>query len=192
MRRLIASLSAGALLITLAACSTVAIAGSGPTSAPHTAPASPSELGETGPGDADGVIDTGTWVILDDDIPAITNLDPAMRDALERAQDAAASDPRNITFSFTSAWRSEQYQDDLFAAAVTEYGSEEAASEWVKPGAESKHVSGIAVDLATADAMDWLSRFGAEFGLCQIYAHENWHFELIDGTECPEQISGVG
>lgn len=39
-------------------------------------------------------------------------------------------------------------------------------------------------------AMDWLNRFGAEFGLCQIYANEAWHFEYVPGVtdECPPQL----
>ena len=38
--------------------------------------------------------------------------------------------------------------------------------------------------------MDWLNRFGAEFGLCQIYANEAWHFEYVPGVtdECPPQL----
>ncbi len=36
--------------------------------------------------------------------------------------------------------------------------------------------------------MDWLSRFGAQYGACrQTYANEMWHFELVaDATgACP-------
>jgi len=61
----------------------------------------------------------------------------------------------------------------------------------VKHGDESKHVRGEAVDIATADAMDWLSRFGGEYGLCRIYANEAWHFELAadaSGT-CPALLT---
>jgi len=61
----------------------------------------------------------------------------------------------------------------------------------VKRPDESKHVLGEAVDIATADAMDWLNRFGGEFGLCQIYANEAWHFELAadDTGICPAQLT---
>jgi zinc D-Ala-D-Ala carboxypeptidase len=37
---------------------------------------------------------------------------------------------------------------------------------------------GNAVDVAPVDAAAWLSEHGAEYGLCQIYGNEPWHFEL--------------
>jgi hypothetical protein len=39
-------------------------------------------------------------------------------------------------------------------------------------------VSGDAVDIGPSDATSWLSTRGAEYGLCQIYANEPWHYEL--------------
>ncbi len=42
----------------------------------------------------------------------------------------------------------------------------------------SGHVSGDAVDIGPFDARAWLSEHGAEYGLCQIYANEPWHYEL--------------
>ena len=42
----------------------------------------------------------------------------------------------------------------------------------------SPHVSGDAVDIGPADAAAWLSEHGAEYGLCQIYGNEPWHYEL--------------
>ena len=44
--------------------------------------------------------------------------------------------------------------------------------------ATSPHVSGDAVDIGYAAAAAWLSEHGAEYGLCQIYENEPWHFEL--------------
>ena len=41
----------------------------------------------------------------------------------------------------------------------------------------SPHVSGDAVDMRS-DAAAWLSAHGADYGLCQIYANEPWHYEL--------------
>ena len=32
--------------------------------------------------------------------------------------------------------------------------------------------------LRSSDAAAWLSEHGAEYGLCQIYRNEPWHFEL--------------
>ena len=40
-----------------------------------------------------------------------------------------------------------------------------------------KSSSRIAV-LTGAGVSDWLIRNGAQFGLCQIYANEPWHYEL--------------
>jgi zinc D-Ala-D-Ala carboxypeptidase len=39
-------------------------------------------------------------------------------------------------------------------------------------------VSGDAVDIGPSDATAWLSEHGAEYGLCQIYGNERWHYEL--------------
>src|SRR5215210_3953396 len=35
-----------------------------------------------------------------------------------------------------------------------------------------------AVDLGPSAATAWLSEHGAEYGLCQIYSNEPWHYEL--------------
>jgi hypothetical protein len=34
------------------------------------------------------------------------------------------------------------------------------------------------VDIGPSDAEAWLSEHGAEYGLCQIYSNEPWHYEL--------------
>ena len=39
-------------------------------------------------------------------------------------------------------------------------------------------MSGDAVDIGPSDATAWLSEHGAEYGLCQIYRNEPWHYEL--------------
>ena len=46
------------------------------------------------------------------------------------------------------------------------------------PPTTSAHVSGDAVDIGPVDATAWLSEHGAEYGLCQIYGNEPWHYEL--------------
>lgn len=88
----------------------------------------------------------------------------------------------------TSGWRSVAYQEDLFAEAVVTYGSEEAAREFVAPPTLSKHVTGDAVDIGPLDAQLWLMEHGVDYGLCQTYANERWHFELATspGGVCPE------
>jgi LAS superfamily LD-carboxypeptidase LdcB len=73
---------------------------------------------------------------------------------------------------------------------VIEYGSAEAAGEFVLSPEQSRHVSGEAVDIGRTDANSWLSQHGADYGLCQTYANEMWHFELATepGGECPAQL----
>ncbi len=46
------------------------------------------------------------------------------------------------------------------------------------PPDRSPHVSGDAVDIGPSAAAAWLSERGAEYGLCQIYGNEPWHYEL--------------
>jgi zinc D-Ala-D-Ala carboxypeptidase len=135
--------------------------------------------------DDDGYIPEGSSLPLDSDAPAVQRLDPSLLDALRDAQASARDRATDITIA--DGWRSERYQEQLFADAVRKYGSEDEASRWVKRGADSAHVTGDAVDIATADAMDFLNRFGSEWGLCQAYANELWHFELLTepGGVCP-------
>lgn len=181
--------SAGILLLALTGC----IGVDPPASAVSTTPAVPGYIPEGGvPGPEDGFVSVGETVTLDDDVPAISNLDPVLRDALARASVDAAQ--RDVTITFTDAWRSEGYQQFLFEQAIHTYGGEEEARRWVKPPEQSQHVLGKAVDVATADAMDWLTRFGAPYGLCQIYTNESWHFEYVEGvdgesTPCPPQLA---
>jgi LAS superfamily LD-carboxypeptidase LdcB len=141
-------------------------------------------------GPDDGYILPGQTVKLSDDVASVTKLTPTLRDALVRANDAAEAD-RAIEITLVDGWRSERYQQYLFGQAVVKYGSEQEASRWVKRGNQSQHQLGKAVDVATADAMDWLSRFGAKYGLCQVYANEAWHFELrADASgSCPPQLT---
>jgi zinc D-Ala-D-Ala carboxypeptidase len=126
-------------------------------------------------GEADGVIPDGTTV-FDDESPGVANLDPDLLVALRQAVTDAADD--GIEFFVDSGWRSPEYQNQLFREAVSEYGSEEEAARWVATAETSAHVSGDAVDIGPDDATAWLSEHGAEYGLCQIYSNEPWHYEL--------------
>lgn len=119
----------------------------------------------------------GDGVTVFDDEAAVTNLDPALLDAVRRAAtDAEAAE--GIVFVVNSGWRSAVYQDELLRDAVAEYGSAEEAARWVATAETSPHVHGDAIDLGPFDATYWLSQHGAAYGLCQIYANESWHFEL--------------
>jgi D-alanyl-D-alanine carboxypeptidase len=126
-------------------------------------------------GEADGVVPDGTTV-FDDEIPGVANLDPALLGALRQAATDAADD--GVEFFVDSGWRSPEYQNQLLREAVSEYGSEEEAARWVATADTSPHVSGDAVDIGHSDATAWLSEHGAEYGLCQIYSNEPWHYEL--------------
>jgi zinc D-Ala-D-Ala carboxypeptidase len=126
-------------------------------------------------GEADGVVADGVTV-FDEAIPAVANLDPGLLKALRQAATDAAKD--RVKFYVNSGWRSPEYQNQLLREAVSKYGSEDEAARWVATAATSPHVSGDAVDIEHSDATAWLSKHGAEYGLCQIYRNEPWHYEL--------------
>jgi D-alanyl-D-alanine carboxypeptidase len=126
-------------------------------------------------GEADGAVPDGTTV-FEGEIPGVTNLDSDLLGALRQAATNAADD--GVEFLVDSGWRSPEYQSQLFREAVSEYGSEEQAARWVAPAETSAHVSGDAVDIGPSQSTAWLSEHGAEYGLCQIYSNEPWHYEL--------------
>ena len=126
-------------------------------------------------GEADGAVPDGATV-FDDEIPGVANLDADLLGALRQAAIDAADD--GVEFVLHSGWRSPEYQNQLLRQAVSEYGSEEEAARWVATAETSPHVSGDAVDIGPFEATAWLSEHGAEYGLCQIYSNEPWHYEL--------------
>jgi zinc D-Ala-D-Ala carboxypeptidase len=126
-------------------------------------------------GEAEGAVPDGTTV-FDDEVPGVANLDPALLGALRRAATDAADD--GVELFVDSGWRSPGYQEQLLQEAISKYGSEEEAARWVATPNTSAHVSGDAVDIGPFAAAAWLSDHGAEYGLCQIYGNEPWHYEL--------------
>jgi zinc D-Ala-D-Ala carboxypeptidase len=126
-------------------------------------------------GEADGVVPDGLTV-FDDEVPAVARLDPGLLKALRRAATDAARG--GVKFVVNSGWRSPAYQDQLLREAISTYGSEEEAARWVATADTSPHVSGDAIDIGPTDAATWLSEHGADYGLCQIYRNEPWHYEL--------------
>ncbi len=93
-----------------------------------------------------------------------------------------------MEFVVDSGWRSAAYQAQLLREAVSTYGSEREAARWVATPETSPHVSGNAVDIGPFAATAWLSKYGATYGLCQIYRNEPWHYELradAVGHGCP-------
>lgn len=138
--------------------------------------------------EADGYIPEGEWISLDDEVPAITLLDGELLAAVRAAAADAADD--GIEFRITSGWRSAEYQQQLLDDAVLEYGSLEEARRFVSTPEGSNHVTGRAIDIGPTDADSWLSQHGADYGLCQMYANEMWHFERSTepGGECPAML----
>ncbi|AXL10977.1 peptidase M15 [Microbacterium foliorum] len=170
-RHRLALLLCGAL-VAVAITASVILIGQQPLDSASAAP----QLSADSLTDADGVIREEDAVSVFDEVPAVTNLDPALLAAVRTAASAAELD--GVRMQVNSGWRSAAYQQVLRQDAVVEYGSEEEAARWVAPPENSEHVSGDAVDLGPLPAQDWLAQRGAEFGLCQIYANERWHFEL--------------
>jgi zinc D-Ala-D-Ala carboxypeptidase len=133
-------------------------------------------------GQAGGALPDGTTV-FDDEFPGVANLDPALLGALRQAATDAADD--GVEFVLDSGWRSPEYQERLLRNAIAKYGSAAEAARWVATPNTSAHVSGDAVDIGPSGAAAWLSERGAEYGLCQIYGNEPWHYELR--TEAGDQ-----
>ena len=117
--------------------------------------------------------------------PVLGLLDPVLLKAIQDA--ARAADGDGIKLRITSGWRSTGFQQRLFDDAVRTYGSIDIARQFVASPEVSKHVTGQAVDVGPVDADLWLIRNGPRFGLCQIYANEIWHFELVADEQgrCP-------
>ena len=137
----------------------------------------------------DGAVPTGVTV-FDDEIPAVANLDPSLLGALRHAATDAKRD--GLEFVVNSGWRSAKYQQQLLRDAVSQYGSVQEAARWVATPKASAHVSGDAVDIAPSEATAWLSAHGDQYGLCQIYDNEPWHYELrTDAVDlgCPPRYA---
>ncbi|MFK4729450.1 M15 family metallopeptidase [Agromyces mediolanus] len=193
----LAFLAIGAALIGAAAASPGLVGGIGaggldtPITADPPAAGAEGDSGASGDGVVDvedGYIPEGEWISLHDDVPAITKLDAALLDATRAAAADAAAD--GIEFRVTSGWRSAEYQQQLLDDAVLEYGSLEEARRFVSTPEGSNHVTGRAIDIGPTDADSWLSQHGSDYGLCQTYANEMWHFELSTepGGECPQML----
>nr|WP_052479112.1 M15 family metallopeptidase [Kibdelosporangium sp. MJ126-NF4]CEL22214.1 D-alanyl-D-alanine carboxypeptidase [Kibdelosporangium sp. MJ126-NF4]CTQ92996.1 D-alanyl-D-alanine carboxypeptidase (EC 3.4.16.4) [Kibdelosporangium sp. MJ126-NF4] len=140
----------------------------------------------------DGYLENGGISPFDANHPAIRNLDPQLRAAVQQAAKEAKA-TRGIDARVTSGWRSAKYQQRLLDEAVTKHGSLDEARKFVNTPEKSTHVSGKAVDIGPTDAADWFSRKGSAHGLCQIYSNEMWHIELATtpGGECPPLLTNA-
>ncbi|MCK5752873.1 MAG: M15 family metallopeptidase [Mycobacterium sp.] len=149
-------------------------------------PADPLSIGDAAVDTTGGWLPDGvTLSPFDVSNPILSQLDPAL---LRAVQDAArAAQAQGVDIRVNSGWRSRGFQQRLFDNAVRNYGSVAAAAELVAGPDVSKHVTGQAVDIAPVEADMWLIANGRQFGLCQIYANEIWHFELATDQygNCP-------
>jgi len=89
-----------------------------------------------------------------------------------------------INLGITSGYRSDAYQQKLWANALKKYGSESAARKWVaKPGG-SAHRTGKALDISVngktvqsgSAASKWLKSNATKYGF-NPYEAEAWHWE---------------
>jgi D-alanyl-D-alanine carboxypeptidase len=144
----------------------------------------------TGTQNADGYIPAGQSISpFDDADPAIAKLDPKLREAMQQA--ARAADTDGVDFRVNSGWRSAKYQQELLERAISTYGNLATARRYVSTPEKSAHVQGNAVDIGPTAADSWLSQHAGEYGLCQTYANEIWHYELstTPGGSCPAMIA---
>jgi D-alanyl-D-alanine carboxypeptidase len=113
-------------------------------------------------------------------------LDPGLQQRFDDARAAAAAE--GVELWITSGWRTADEQQQLVDDAVERYGSVEEARRWVLPPESSEHVAGTAIDVGPTEGAYWLQQHGADFGLCQTYANEVWHYEAATepGGACPE------
>ncbi len=116
--------------------------------------------------------------------PPATELDPAVVQAFDRAAHDAAD--AGVELAIASGWRSAADQEALYDQALQRHGSAKEAQRWVLPPEHSAHVQGLAIDVGPTEGVYWLAERAEEYGLCQTYANEPWHFELLaDVDSCP-------
>ncbi|GAA1941580.1 M15 family metallopeptidase [Nocardioides hwasunensis] len=121
--------------------------------------------------------------------PELDRIDPDLRAAFESARADAARD--GVRLHITSGWRSRAHQERLFEDALVKYGSAEEANRWVATPDTSAHVTGDAIDIGPTDGAIWVGQHGSAYGLCQTFANEIWHFELLTepGGTCPDMLA---
>ena len=112
--------------------------------------------------------------VFDDEIPGVANLDPICSVPCSKPQLM----PRTtVEFFVDSGWRSPEYQNQLLREAVSGTDPKRKPPGGWPPRRhlltcrEAQSTSGPSVPA-------WLSEHGAEYGLCQIYGNEPWHYEL--------------
>lgn len=117
--------------------------------------------------------------------PRPDGLDHELGRRYDRAAEEAAT--AGVELYINSGKRDADVQDQMFANAIEQYGSEDEAIRWVLPADMSAHVAGEAIDVAPEARRAWLAANGDRFGLCLVYENEPWHFEALGdvGDPCP-------
>lgn len=82
----------------------------------------------------------------------------------------------------TSAFRSIERQQELWAEALQKYGSAAEARKWVAPPGSSNHNFGLAADLkfGSSAVQQWFHQQAPRFGLGFPMSWEPWHIEQTD------------
>lgn len=166
------------------------------TAAPELAP--PLATAPTGPSDTPTTSETpgdeGTGATAPQSESASVSLDgtnPGLQAAFGAAADALAE--AGLELVVNSGYRTPEHQRRLLDEALAEYGSYEEASRWVFEPERSMHVQGLAVDIGSGPAADWLQQHGAQYGICQTLDWEWWHFEWRqvwqDRGDCPPAVA---
>ena len=190
------------------------------------APTSPTPQATCAPSDLLRLVDKDHALPDDYTPPDLVTLDPRdsspgsatvvqlrkeAADALHSMLDAARA--QNIFFLAQSAYRSYEYQNQVYAAEVRSVGQAQADRESAKPG-HSEHQLGLAVDFTTRTLNfdlnqsfaatpegRWLAQHAAEFGFVLSYPegkeeqtgyeYEPWHYRYI-GVAAAQQFVQSG
>lgn len=80
-----------------------------------------------------------------------------------------------------SGYRSTEEQTQLWNTALSQYGSEDAARQWVAPPGHSNHEKGIAADLG--GDIELAHQLAPQFGLYFPMDWENWHIEPMGSRD---------
>ena len=139
-------------------------------------------------GEAGGAVPDGTTV-FDDEIPGVANLDADLLGALRQAQPMPRTTGSSSSSTAAGVPRSTRNNSSARRSRSTAQKRRPPAG-WPPPNT-SAHVSGDAVDIGPSAAAAWLSEHGAEYGLCQIYGNEPWHYELRPEASdhgCPAHV----
>ncbi|HVV14517.1 D-alanyl-D-alanine carboxypeptidase family protein [Amycolatopsis sp.] len=101
----------------------------------------------------------------------LAGLTPGALAAFEAAR-ARALWRDGVVIGLTSGHRSAAEQARLFAAEAGRGGQPRTL-----PPAESRHVTGTAMDVRPTEGARWLELHGSSYGLYRRYDNEWWHFE---------------